>query len=57
MQRKIKKPEYCYSCGEFSKSVFKTSKAISSIDPKYKDKYLCSDCRIEIINIAYMGEK
>jgi hypothetical protein len=57
MQKKIKRPDPCYSCGESSKSVFKASKVISSIDPKYKDKYLCSHCRIDIINISYTGDK
>lgn len=49
MQRKINKPKPCYICKDESRTVYKTSKAISSINPIYENRLLCSECRIQII--------
>lgn len=48
MQPKIKH-EKCYRCGVIDSSVYKAGAAISESNPEFKNKNLCSDCRIDIL--------
>jgi hypothetical protein len=51
MQPKIKYLD-CFKCKRYLSNVFKVSSAISSVAPEYSGKYLCDDCRIEILVLS-----
>jgi hypothetical protein len=48
------KPRVCFNCKEKSNDVFEISLSLSKKIPEYKNKALCSECRIYLLTKKFL---